>query len=119
MADFRGSKAELRPGQGQGPGPAEGGPSQHGGSKVAMPEGVQLMGGEPVLEEQEDGGQALLVPEGAFLKLTLPASPWALAEDGRLHEYTVVLALRLGELPSTPLPLFNGGAPPPQGDKVC
>ena len=41
-----------------------------------------------------------------------------LAEDGRLHEYTLVLALRLGELPSTPLPLFNGGAPPPQGDKV-
>jgi hypothetical protein len=35
-----------------------------------------------------------------------------------LHEYTLVLALRLGELPSTPLPLFNGGAPPPQGDKV-
>jgi len=35
-----------------------------------------------------------------------------------LHEYTLVLALRLGELPSTPLPLFNGGAPPPLGDKV-
>ena len=58
------------------------------------------------------------MPEGSFLKLVLPAAPWALKEDGRLHEYSLVLALRLGAMPGAPLPLFNGGAPPAQGDKV-
>ena len=83
-----------------------------------LPEGVQLVGGEALLEEGDDGAKALLVPEGTFLKLVLPAAPWALKEDGRLHDYTLVLALRLGEMPSAPLPLFNGGGPPAQGDKV-
>ena len=33
-----------------------------------------------MVEEQEDGSHALLVPEGSFLKLVLNASPWVLAE---------------------------------------
>ena len=41
-----------------------------------------------------------------------------LAEDGRRHEYSLVLAMRLEALPPAPLPLFHGGAPPPQGERV-
>ena len=68
MADFRGSKAadtSAKLGQGQGTGQAEGGTgSQHGGGmqqgggptgRVVMPEGVQLVGGEALLEEQAAG----------------------------------------------------------------
>ena len=68
VADFRGSKAadtSAKLGQGQGTGQAEGGTgSQHGGGmqqgggptgRVVMPEGVQLMGGEALLEEQAAG----------------------------------------------------------------
>ena len=65
--------------------------TQPSGAKMAMPDGVQLLGGEAVFEEQADGSQALLLPEGAFLKLQLNASPWVLAEDGRLHQYTGAL----------------------------
>lgn len=62
--------------------------------------------------------QALLVPDSSFLKLSMKASPWALSEDGRLHTYTLILALCVDSLPSTSLPIFNGGPPPPQGEKV-
>ncbi|KAL3933725.1 MAG: hypothetical protein SGPRY_000159 [Prymnesium sp.] len=48
----------------------------------------------------------------------MKASPWALSEDGRLHTYTLILALCVDSLPSTSLPIFNGGPPPPQGEKV-
>lgn len=90
-------------------------------SKNEMPEGVKLLGAgssEPVFEEQEDGSHALQLPEGAFLKLELSASPWVLHEDGKLHAYTIVLAIRVDALRSTPTPLFNGGAPVPSGEKV-
>ena len=117
VADFRALKEEGRGGGAQGAAQAEGGQGG-GGGRAVLPEGVQLVGGEALLEEGDDGAKALLVPEGTFLKLVLPAAPWALKEDGRLHEYTLVLALRLGEMPSAPLPLFNGGGPPAQGDKV-
>jgi hypothetical protein len=96
VADFRAIKEEGRGGGGQGAGHAEGGHAG-GGGRAVLPEGVQLVGCEAILEEGEDGGKALLVPEGSFLKLVLPAAPWTLKEDGRLHEYTLVLALRLGE----------------------
>ena len=62
MADFRGSKAadtSAKLGQGQGTGQAEGGTGgQQGGGptgRVVMPEGVQLVGGEALLEEQAAG----------------------------------------------------------------
>ena len=44
----------------------------------------------------EDGSQAMVVPEGAHLKLSMcGVSPWMLEEDGRLHDYSLLLAVRL------------------------
>ena len=37
-----------------------------------LPEGVEVIGGDPAYEEQEDGSQALIMPEGAYLKLAIP-----------------------------------------------
>jgi hypothetical protein len=112
VADFRASKTDPKAGEGvaagagegQGAGQGEGGGAQHGGGKVLMPEGVQLLGGEALLEEQEDGGHALLVPEGAFLKLTLPASPWVLAETPTPTP-TLTLTLTLTLTPTLALTL--------------
>ena len=43
-----------------------------------LPEGLEVVGGEASFEEQEDGSQALAVPEGAepgtILTFSLPAS---------------------------------------------
>ena len=65
-----------------------------------VPDGLEVIGGEGVFEEQEDGGVALLVPEGAYVKLTIPGmSPWQLEEDGRLHRYSLLMAIRLDRLP--------------------
>jgi thiol-disulfide isomerase/thioredoxin len=86
--------------------------------KLELPEGVQVVGGDVTYEEQEDGSYALLVPEGAFLKVSLSATPWVLEEDGRLHNFTMVLAVRLDAMPSATVPIFSGGAPPPPGEKV-
>ena len=36
---------------------------------------VQVVGGDPSYEEQEDGSQALLMPENSYLKLSLPQVP--------------------------------------------
>lgn len=36
-------------------------------------------------------------------------SPWTLEDDGKLHSYTLILALRLDALPTSALPLFTGG----------
>ena len=57
--------------------------SNSGPTMAQLPEGLELDGGEPVLELQPDGSHALLMPEGGFLRAALQASPWALAEDGR------------------------------------
>ena len=122
VADFRSAKVQEKEGGAcasssvaASPGLADGAVEK---AKYEMPEGVQLMGGETIFEEQEDGSQALLVPESSFVKLSVNASPWALAEDGKLHNYTIIMAIRIDMLPSTTLPLFNGGPPPPQGEKV-
>ena len=112
VADFRTVKLQRE----SGASPQREGAAVEG--KGAMPDGVQLLGGEAVFEEQEDGSQALVMPEGGFLKVTVNASPWVLEEDGRLHNFTIVMAIRLDVIPTTSLPLFNGGAPPPSGEKV-
>ena len=123
VADFRTPKE--RPGDSGGAAASSAATSQEPSAellpqkaKLELPDGVQLMGGEVSYEEQDDGSYALLLPEGAFLKASLNATPWVLEEDGRLHNFTMVLAVRLDALPSTTLPLFNGGAPPPAGEKV-
>ena len=84
-----------------------------------LPDGVEVVGGEASFEEQEDGDKALLVPEGAYLKVALPGmSSWMLEDDGRLHDYTLLMAVRLDRLPSAAMPLFNGGAPPTPHEPV-
>ena len=55
VADFRGGKQD--PAKEGGAGPSDGGAPQLA-SKAVMPEGVQLVGGEAILQEQEDGSQA-------------------------------------------------------------
>lgn len=87
-------------------------------SQFELPRGLELIGGPPQLEPQEEGGFALPMPEVGFLKCTLPVHSYQLAEDGRLHAYTMLLAIRLEQLPSSSLRLFSGGAPPAQGEKV-
>ena len=84
-----------------------------------LAEGFEVVGGDPAYEEQEDGGQALLMPEGSYLKLSLPhVSPWSLEDDGRVHRFSLLLAMRLDSLPAQALPLFNGGGPDSAGDPV-
>ena len=84
-----------------------------------LPEGLEVVGGDPTYEEQEDGSQALLIPEGAYLKVTLPhVSPFSLEDDGRLHRFSLMLALRLDRLPAATLPLFNGSGPPAAGEQL-
>lgn len=87
-------------------------------AKHAMPEGVQVEGGEPTFDEQDDGMSALLLPEGGYLKVGLHVTPWALAEDGKMHKYTLVLAMRVDALPSAPMPLFSGGSATPHAERL-
>ena len=76
-------------------------------------DGLEIVGGDPAFEEQEDGDKALIVPEGAYVKVTMPAIPsWDLAEDGRLHKYSLLVAMRLDRLPPAAMPLFNGSGRP-------
>ena len=49
-------------------------------SAYAMPEGVELVGGEVAFEEQDDGSQALVVPEGGHLRLSVRCMPYAQRE---------------------------------------
>jgi len=84
-----------------------------------LPDGVEVIGGEGVFEEQEDGNKALMIPEGAHVKISMPGmSPWMLEDDGRLHRYSLLMAVRLDRLPSAALPIFNGSAPPTTGEPV-
>ena len=117
VADFRSLKGSEK-GKDAAGSSAEVGEAGPSGARVAMPDGVALVGGDAAFEEQSDGSQALLMPECSFLKVQLNASPWVLAEDGRLHSYTVLMALRLESMPTATMPLFNGGAPAPSGEKV-
>ena len=80
---------------------------------------MEIIGGEGTFEDQEDGAAALVVPEGAYVKLQLPGmSPWQLEEDGRLHRYSLLMAVRLDRLPAAAMALFNGGVPLSQGENV-
>ena len=81
-----------------------------------LPEGVEVVGGDVNFEEQEDGDSALVLPEGAYLKFATRMPGWMLEDDGRLHRYSICVAMRLDRLPPKPLPLLNGGAPPQQGE---
>lgn len=67
---------------------------------AALPDGIEVVGGEGAFEEQEDGDAAFVVPEGAYVKLTVPGmSPWQLEEDGRLHKYSLLVAMKVDRLP--------------------
>ena len=90
------------------------------GESVEMPAGLQTVGagGDSSLVEQEDGSQALQVPEGSFLRASLRTSPYVVADDGRLHEWTMVAAIRLDRLPHSSMPIVNGGMVPSEGERV-
>jgi len=65
-----------------------------------LPEGLELVGGEASFEEQEDGSQALVLPEGGYLRISLPhVSPWSLEDDGRFHRWSIMLAVRTSHHP--------------------
>ena len=84
-----------------------------------LPDGLDIIGGDAVFEEQEDGDQALVVPEGAYLRLAVPSiSPWGLEDDGKLHRFSLMIAMRLDRLPAAALPVFNGGPPANQGEQL-
>jgi hypothetical protein len=88
-------------------------------SHSQLPEGLEVIGGDASFEEQEDGSTALVMPEGGYLKLSVPyVNPWSLEDDGKLHRYSLLLALRLDRLPTATLPLFHGGGPPTQGEQL-
>ena len=71
-----------------------------------LPEGLELVGGEPSFEEQEDGSQALVLPEGGYLRISLPhVSPWSLEDDGRLHRFSLLVAMNLSRWRYLLLPL--------------
>ena len=61
---------------------------------------------------------ALTLPEGAHLQCQLRCSPWILQEDGRLHQWTLCVAMRLDRLPSSALALASGRPAPGNGEKV-
>ena len=77
-----------------------------------------MVGGEAALEEQEDGTSALILPERSYLKTTLRCHQLALFDDGRIHEFTVLVAMRLDRLPTSAMPILSGGPAPSEGDKV-
>ena len=88
-----------------------------GGGQYTLPGGIEMINGDPLLEEQEDGAMALVLPEGAHLKCTLRCSPWILQEDGRLHQWTLCCAMRLDRLPASALALVSGRPAPASGEK--
>ena len=60
-----------------------------------LPDGLEVVGGDPTFEEQEDGAQALMMCEGSYMKVTLPnVTPWSLEDDGRLHRFSLMVAMR-------------------------
>lgn len=86
-------------------------------AREGLPEGLEIVGGEPTFEEQEDGDSALIVGEGTYVKVCLPPmSPWMLEDDGRIHRYSLLMALRIDRLPAAAIPIFNGGMPPSPGE---
>jgi len=88
-------------------------------SQSQLPEGLEVIGGDASFEEQEDGSAALVMPEGGYLKLSMPyVNAWTLEDDGKLHRYSLLLALRLDRLPTATLPIFHGGGPPTQGEQL-
>ena len=57
VADFRALKEEGRGGGAQGAAQAEGGQGGVATGRAALPEGIQLVGGEALLEEGDDGAK--------------------------------------------------------------
>ncbi|KAJ1631734.1 hypothetical protein T492DRAFT_838988 [Pavlovales sp. CCMP2436] len=64
---------------------------------------------------EQDGSYSLQMPadETAHLSMNLGyeqgITSWSVEDDGKLHTFTLVLAIRLENLPTTNLPLFTGG----------
>ena len=63
-------------------------------------------------EEQQDSNVALVLPNEASLRMSLgPAHnlfSWSTDRDGKVHSYTLNLAIKLDKLPSASLLLFHG-----------
>ena len=102
-----------------------------------LPPNVDLLNTDHAqLEECEDGGMALALPDGAFLRLKLPKpvfrgwgglgglGGWGALgggwpqmgkakDDGFVRTYSIMLCVRVEELPKLPLPIFHGGMPQP------
>ena len=90
------------------------------GEDLELPAGLEvkgLGGGEAKLAEQEDGAKALNLPEGSYLQASLRCSPFFLEDDGRMHEWTLVCAMRLDRLPRSGLSILSGGPAPAEGEK--
>jgi hypothetical protein len=64
-------------------------------------------------ETQEDGSQALVLPGDMSLRMSLGPEQnlfhWMTEKDGKIHSYTLTMALKVDALPSSePLLLFHG-----------
>ena len=64
-------------------------------------------------ETQEDGSQALVLPGDMSLRMGLGPEQnlfhWMTEKDGKIHGYTLTMALKVDTLPSSePLLLFHG-----------
>lgn len=112
LEEARGKDGERSPGRGKGKQPTGAGKGKDvsfGGGWAhavsgttadlrkggSLPEGLEVVGGDPTYEEQEDGAQALIMCEGSYMKVTLPqVSPWSLEDDGRLHRFSIMIAMR-------------------------
>ena len=59
-----------------------------------------------------------MIPPEPTLTASFRCSRWLLEDDGRLHTYTVVLALKLEQLPASSLPILSVAAPGQTPDTV-
>ena len=99
--------------------------------KFMMPPNIELIDAEIQLEECEDGARALNLPEGGYLKLRLPKPPVRRyggmlgafgagmaepADDGRVRCWSIMMCIRIEQLPTIPLPILHGGMPPELGE---
>ena len=102
VADFRSCQQDRAK---QGSATSEGGPPQPT-AKVQLPEGVQLLGGEAILEEQEDGSQASCCTAHPHAAQTPRDAPH------RLSEHITEAASLQPHVPEVAAPCLVGCNPP-------
>ena len=83
------------------------------GFTVVNAKGVSVEPQDLKYETQEDSSTALVLTGDMVMRMCLGPEHnlfhWMTAQDGKIHEYTLTLAIKLDRLPTAhPLPLFHG-----------